>query len=499
MPNQPNILFIMSDQQSIRGVGAYGNAEVKTPHIDALARAGVLFRRAVCPSPICVASRAAFVTGKHIHRIEAWDNGAPFGCDEPTFLHHLAAAGYRTAAAGKLHFIGPDQTHGFHERLTPDVYPADMVWIDDWDQPVTRDGGNNRDRVAEGGIIRWSHSRDYDENVQFRSLEYLRSASMGRKAQPFFLFVSFTHPHDPYQTTREYWNRYEGVDIRLPSHWDQDVRTLSPMNQWVQRHHDLEEPVRREDALRSRRAYYGNCSYVDDKVGELLRELARQGLADNTVVFFASDHGEMLGEHGMWSKRTFYEASAAVPLMMRWPDGRFAGRQVDSVVSLLDVYPTLLDLAGARVPGDLDAQDLIPLAAGETPGRDEAFCEYDSDGVLAPCRMIRRGRYKLCYAYGQTNELFDLDADPEELNNLIDSPPHAAIAQDLLARLTATWDPSDIDRRVRASQKRRRFIARVRLDGGYPWQFICDPARPDELRKGAGIGCGAVIPKEKKG
>ncbi|MCX7015874.1 MAG: sulfatase-like hydrolase/transferase, partial [Candidatus Sumerlaeota bacterium] len=359
------------------------------------------------------------------------------------------------------------------------------------------DGGNNRDRVAEGGIVGWSRSRDYDENVQSRSLEYLRAAARGGKAQPFFLFVSFTHPHDPYQTTREYWDRYEGVDIRLPAHWNQDSRTLSPMNQWVQTHHDLHEPVRAEDALKSRRGYYGNCSYVDDKVGELLRELERRGLANNTVVFFASDHGEMLGEHGMWSKRTFYEGASAVPLMMRWPDGRFAGRQVDSVVSLLDVYPTLLELARRPVPGDLDAQSLIPLAAGEAPGRDEAFCEYDGDGVLAPCRMIQRGRYKLSYAYGQKSELFDLEADPDEMHNLIDSPRHAAIRDELLTRLLETWDPAEMDRRIRASQKRRRFIARVRLDGGYPWQFVCEPARPDELRKGAKVGCGAVIPKEK--
>lgn len=498
---QPNILFIMSDQHSIRGVGAYGNPEVNTPRIDALASDGVLFENTLCPSPVCVASRAGFFAGKHIHRIEAWDNGAPFGCDEPTFLHHLAAAGYQTIASGKLHFIGPDQSHGFHDRLTPDIYPADMIWIDDWDEPITRDGGNNRDRVAEAGLMQWSKSRDYDEDVQFRSLEWLRAHARQDEAQrkPFFLFTSFTHPHDPYQTTRDYWDRYEGVDIALPEHWNQSGDTMSPMNQWVQQHHDLVDPVDRDDALRARRAYYGNCSYVDDKVGELLAELDRQGLADNTVVFFASDHGEMLGEHGMWSKRCFYEGSASVPLVMRWPDRRHAGRRVSTATSLLDVYPTLLELAGAAPPDDIDGQSLVPLASGESEGSDEAFCEYNGDGALAPCRMIRSGSYKLSVAHGQTAELFDIEADPEEMTNLIDAPEHAVARDRLMARLTDGWDGADIDRRIRESQKRRRFIATVRLDGGVLWGHEVDGRGPSEIRKGKTVGCGAPLAEEMKG
>ena len=473
--NKPNLLFIMTDQHSIRGVGAYGNSEVKTPHIDGLARDGVIFRNVICPSPVCVPARAALSAGKQCHRIEAWDNGAPLRSDEPTFLHHLVAAGYTTTAAGKVHFIGPDQTHGFQERLTPEIYPADMLWIDDWDQGLTRDGGNTRDRVAEGGIIDWTSELAYDEQTQFRALERLRQTAQTDNPEPFFLFVSFTNPHDPFQTTQEYWDRYDDVYIQLPDHWNQDASTLSPMNQWVQKHHDLWQPVDRDDALRSRRGYYGNCSYVDDKVGALLAELERLGLRENTVVFFGSDHGEMLGEHGMWFKRTFYEGSANVPLIMSLPGGQHAGRVIDSTVSLLDVYPTLLDLAGADIPGDIDGQSLMPLASGAHKGRDEAFCEFYGDGVLAPCRMIQRGGYKLVYTHQQKGELYDLDDDPQEMNNLIDSPDHAQVRDELLARLLENWDPDEIDRRVRASQKRRRFIANVRLDNGHPWEFTLPP------------------------
>ena len=188
-----------------------------------------------------------------------------------------------------------------------------------------------------------------------------------------------------------------------------------------------------------------------------------------------TDLGEMLGEHGMWFKRTFYEGSANVPLIMSLPGGQHAGRVIDSTVSLLDVYPTLLDLAGADIPGEIDGQNLMPLASGAHKGRDEAFCEFYGDGVLAPCRMIQRGGYKLVYTHQQKGELYDLDDDPQEMNNLIDSPDHAQVRDELLARSLENWDPDEIDRRVRASQKRRRFIANVRLDNGHPWQFTLPP------------------------
>ncbi|OPZ13570.1 MAG: Choline-sulfatase [candidate division BRC1 bacterium ADurb.BinA364] len=487
---KPNILFIMSDQHSIRGVGCYGDTGVRTPHIDALARTGVRFSNVVCPSPICVAARAALFAGKHPHRIGAWGNAGALDCDEITFMHHLLAAGYSTTAAGKCHFIGPDQEHGFQERLTPDIYPAEPVWIDDWDQPLTRDGGNNRDRVAEAGVIHWNASRDYDEEAAHRARERLRQIAAGDFPQPFFLYVSFTHPHDPYQTTQEYWDRYEGVDLRLSPHWNQDARTLSTMNQWVQRHHDLLDPVDPGDALRARRAYFGNCSYVDDKVGELVAELERQGLRENTAVLFASDHGEMLGEHGMWSKRTFYEGSAHVPLILNIPEFEPKSRVLDPVVSLLDLYPTLLDLAGAPPAEGLDGQSLLPLARGETRGRNEAYCEYTGDGVLAPCRMILRGSRKLCYTYGQNGELFDRQADPQEMTNVWDAAEYAWARDELLARLQGGWNATEIDRRVREAQKRLRFLASVRLRHLPQWGYRTAGRAPHSLPRDLPIGCG---------
>lgn len=493
--SKPNILFIMTDQQSTRGVGAYGGPAI-TPNIDAMASGGVRFENVACPSPICVTSRSSFICGKHPHRNDIWDNGSPFACDEITLPYRLAAAGYRTLAAGKLHFIGADQLHGFHDRLTPDVYPADMLWVDDWDNPMTRDNGNNRDRVAEAGVIPWSPTFDYDEHVMFRSLEWLRlhARQKPEEREPFFLFVGLTNPHDPYQTLQELWDRYEGVDIELPENWDQPFDELSQMSQWIQMHHDLAVPVKREDAIRARRAYFANCSYIDDKVGLLVAELERLGLRDNTIIFFVSDHGDTLGAHGGWSKRMFYEGSVKVPMIAQFPHGENAGRVVNTPVSLLDVYPTLLEIADAPVPDDIDGVSLMPLATGSTTERGDVFSEFCADGVLSPCRMIQRGNYKLNYCHGHKGELFDLAADPNEMKNLIDDPAHAVIRDELLAKIMENWNPDEIDRRIRESQKRRRALAEIRLNHeGYPWKFVTPGRGPEELRKGIGIGCGPII------
>lgn len=496
MKKQPNILFIMSDQHSVRGVGAYGESCVKTPNIDALASSGVRFSNTVCPSPICVVSRASFFCGKHPHRIGVWDNGSPFSCDEPTIAYHLAAAGYETVAAGKLHFIGPDQLHGFHNRLTPDVYPADMLWVDDWDRPMTHDNGNNRDRVSEAGVVVWSPTFEYDESVAHNSIEWLRSYACrdNNDKDPFFLFVSFTSPHDPYQTLRELWDRYEDCDIDLPDNWNQPYESLSQMNQWVQQHHDLIEPVKREDALRAVRAYYANCSYVDDKVGSLVREVERLGLRDDTIVVFASDHGDMLGEHGAWSKRMFYEGSVKVPLVINFNQGNHAGKLVDVPVSLLDLFPTFMDFAGTDIPDDLDGASLLQFIENPNMQHTPVYGEFCADGVLSPCRMVMDNNYKLSYCHGNTGELYDIANDPMEMTNLINDLKFASVQKDLTDKVLKGWDPEKIDAVIRESQKRRRLIAQIRLEHhGYPWQFSTAARGPRELRKGIGIGCGPVI------
>lgn len=490
---KPNFVVIMADQFTIRALNVYGSNIAKTPNIDKLAREGILFQNTICPSPICAPSRAAFFAGKHINRIGVYDNASPFKCDEPTFLHYLEDEGYKTIAAGKLHFVGPDQLHGFGERITSSFYPGNMVWVDDWEKSLTIDGGNNRNRLKTAGIKPWNRYRIFDELVEFRTKEWLRKYGKEDKSTPFFMFVTFTHPHDPFQTTKDYWNRYQREDISLPANWEQNFLSLSQMNHWIQKHHDFMRPGEIDNIIKARHSYFANCSYIDDKVGEIIEVLEKQDLRDNTIIIFTSDHGEMLGEHGMWFKRSFYESSVKVPLIINFPNNLFGGKKVNSVVSLLDVYPTILNIAGASIPDDIDGQSLYPVIKDDKKALNQAFSEFLADGVKTPCRMIQRGSIAYHYIHGYKGELYDYSCDPEQMNNLIDSQKYNSVKKELKMEILKDWDPEKASQKVRDSQKRRRFIAKVRLKNKQKWEYIVSPDKPHNMDLRTYVGCGKPL------
>ncbi len=489
----PNILLVMADQLSALATGPYGNGDVLTPHMDALAARGVTFMHTYCNSPLCVPSRASMMTGQLPSRLPVNDNGAGFGSDVPTFAHHLRRGGYRTVLAGKMHFVGPDQLHGFEERLTTDIYQSDYLWTPSWDRlremvRRARDPGDATvypAHTAQGaaatgaGIVRWNMHLAHDEEVQYRALEHLRAAAAsGSNGRPWLLCASFTHPHDPYTTLRAYWDRYEGREIALPEPPPPD-HTPHPMDEWVNVHHGLARirPTPGQ-ALRARRGYYANTSYMDDKLGALVAELERLDLSDNTIVIFTSDHGDQCGERGMWLKRSLHEWSARVPLVFAGP-GIAAGGRVAANATLVDLFPTLLALADTPPPAGygafappLDGRDLSPWLRGETPADwdDTVRIEYNGDGTCAPIRAVVRGRHKFVGTGGEADQLYDLDTDPHEWRNLADDPAHVGTATDLRARLYADWNPAAMEGEALASQRRRLFLNEALYRGTYaPW------------------------------
>ncbi len=468
MSDRPNILLIMADQMPAAAVGAYGHPVVRTPNIDRLAAEGVLFERCVCNSPLCVPSRASLVTGKLPGRIGSFDNGSELPAQVPTFMHHLRRAGYRATASGKMHFIGPDQLHGLDERLTTDIYPSGFNWTPDWTAGVVRNPGSSVEKLKDAGPCRWSMQLDYDEEVQCRSLERLRA--LADADEPFFLWTSFTHPHQPYTITQEYWDRYEHSAIDLPAAPAEPIDEMHPYNRWIQQHHSVDLFPPSDETVRNvRHAFYGMVSYVDDKVGELLAELERLGLADDTAVLFASDHGEMLGEHGMWSKRTFFDWSARVPLVVRWP-GRWArGRRVGDTVSLVDLFPTLLDLAGPDdldvATADADGRSLRPLLEGPDAEPRPAICEYYGEGALHPMRAVCLGRYKYVHVHTEPPLLFDLESDPLEQTDRAGRPEVAETEAELRDVALADWDPAAMEHDVIASQQARKLILEAQAKG----------------------------------
>ena len=377
---KPNVLLIIVDQLTAALTGAYGHAVVRTPNLDRLVSGGIRFDAAYSPCPVCAPARGALMSGRYVSNCKAYDNAAPWPEDMVTIPHYLTLAGYDTALSGKMHFVGADQLHGFHRRFVTNIYPADFKWtparqdpfnLAEGEQPEFRPTGGQAHQYVGGAIHvgRWSSTLSFDEETHFRALEYLhakgtqrhrtafvaarefedldtmrgREPSAGPPAagalaspdavpQPFFLCVSYHHPHEPFWPPQEYWDMYGDKPIDVPAHPENLEATYSTQDRWLNDYHgcadhDLTDP---ESAARVRRAYYGLVTYIDDKVGELMASLEENGLADSTVVVFCSDHGDMLCEKGMVQKRCFYEWSAQVPLIVRLPQAEPSGVVVET-------------------------------------------------------------------------------------------------------------------------------------------------------------------------
>lgn len=473
----PNIVLLMADQLTPGALPFYGHRSVQAPALARLAAEGTVFDAAYCNFPICAPSRFSMLSGRMPHAIGAFDNASEFPSEIPTMAHYLRAAGYRTILAGKMHFVGPDQLHGYDERLTTDIYPADFLWVPDWSKgPEHRPTGVGMGHVVDAGPCVRNMQIDYDEDVAHVAVQKIYDLAR-EKTAPFFLTVSFTHPHPPFVARQEEWDRYSDADIDPPATPEIPFEELDPHSRWLYIAHGQDRhTVTPAHVHAARRAYYAMVSYVDAKIGQVLDALERAGLADDSVIVFCADHGEMLGERGMWYKQTFYEPSVRVPLVIRAP-GTAPGR-CPQVCSLVDLLPTFLDVAaqgGPRIePVDpLAGRSLLPLLHGHAPDdrRDEAVSEYSSEGVVAPSRMVRRGPWKYILTRGLPPLLFNLQDDPRELVNRAGDPSLAAIEGALHARILADWDPDDADRRIRASQRRRLFLRELAMKTGSfpPW------------------------------
>ena len=475
---QPNILCIMADQLTAPALPFYGHPIVKTPHLSALAEEGVIFENAYCNSPLCAPSRFSMLTGKLPSRIGAYDNAAHFPADIPTFAHYLRDLGYYTCLAGKMHFVGPDQLHGFEERLTTDIYPSDFGWTPDWENFTERPTWyHDMMSVVQAGLCQTSNQLDFDEEVAFHSHRKLYDLSRRGDKKPFFLTVSFTHPHDPFAITQNFWNRYNHTDIDMPAVPPIPYDQLDPHSRRLYHVCAMGEYAQTDERVRNaRHAYYGMISYIDDKVGLLIQALENTGLRDNTIILFISDHGEMLGERGLWYKMSFFEWSARVPIVFHAP-GRFAPRRVNQPVSLVDLLPTITEIASNGMSpayvDTLDGQSLLPLLEGKAAENSAAvYGEMLSEGAVAPLLMIRRERYKYIYSQPDPEQLFDLKNDPNEINNLAGRPDFQELRRDFQAELLQHWDKDALHKQVIDSQRRRRLIDRSLSKGRHtPWDF----------------------------
>jgi len=411
-------------------------------------------------------------TGRLPGAVETYDNASEFAAHRPTFLHYLKRAGYRTAVAGKCHFIGPDQSHGFDERLTPCIFPSDFTMLPDWRLgPVYNKGTAIQSMLAQLGPHKWGRQLGFDQMVFDRAMERLRDQPA--RKQPLFLNISFTQPHDPFTTTQEFLDLYKNTAIPMPQDHG-DIRRLSPTYEWFRIFHGLDKETLSEERIReARRNYMGMVSWIDHKVGLILDELDRLGMAENSLVIFTSDHGEMLGEHGQWSKRLMLEWSGRVPLLMAGKGGIPQGKRVRALVSLLDLFPTFAEVAKAKLETEVDGRSLLPLFDGREDGRDrQVVCEYLGEGALEPMRMIRAGAHKYISINGNGPQLFDLERDPQETVNLAGRKDAAGIEKALRARAESGWDGAALNKAVLRSQQERAVVQSCRKLGVAPkWEL----------------------------
>lgn len=480
---RPNILLIQADQLAARALGAYDNDVVSSPNIDSLADESTVFEHAYCASPLCAPSRASMLTGQLPSEIGAYDNAADFLASVPTFAHHLRNAGYHTSLVGRMHFIGPDQLHGFEERLTTDVYPAGLDMVPDWN--LTADERlawyHETGSVFDAGPSVTTVQLDFDNEVLFRTLRQLDDRVRAEDPRPFLVVASFIHPHDPYEPPSSFWHRYDDVDIDDPKIPPVDFDELDPHSQRLQKMCGFDQRIpSSEQVRRARRAYYASVSYVDDLVGRILARVDELGLRENTVIILTSDHGELLGERGMWYKMSPFEGSIQVPLMISAPHRLAAGR-IDTPVSLLDILPTLTDLAEYD-PGEVEGRSLLDTARGDVADRD-IIVEYLAEGLNEPQVTLIRGPWKFVHCPGDPDQLFNLREDPDELVNVADEPAHQSVVSDFLATLDEKYDFEELDRKVKKSQSRRRTVQRA-LTKGSPNAWDHEPPVQDNYVRG---------------
>ncbi|MDX8347606.1 choline-sulfatase [Cognatiyoonia sp. IB215446] len=470
---KPNILIIMVDQ--LNGtLFPDGPAEwLHAPNLKALAARSTRFANTYTASPLCAPGRASFMSGQLPSRTGVYDNAAEFGSSIPTYAHHLRRAGYQTCLSGKMHFVGPDQLHGFEERLTTDIYPADFGWTPDYRKPGERIDWwyHNMGSVTGAGVAEITNQMEYDDEVAYHATRKLYDLSRGHDDRPWCLTVSFTHPHDPYVARKKYWDLYEDCEHLMPEvgpipYAEQDAHSKRILDANDRDNFNITD----EDIRRARRAYFANISYLDDKIGEVLQTL--EDTRQEAVILFVSDHGDMLGERGLWFKMSFFEGSARVPLMIAAPD--MAAGLNTAPVSTIDVTPTLCELAGVDM-GEVmpwtDGESLVHLGQGgerDTP----VTMEYAAEGSYAPLVSLRYGKWKYNRCALDPDQLFDLEADPHELTNLAEVPAHQGTLTQLRAKSEARWDLEKFDADVRHSQACRWVVYEALRNGNYyPWDY----------------------------
>jgi choline-sulfatase len=496
----PNLLYIHSDQHSPYVTGCYGDTLVETPNLDRLAAEGVTFDNAYCPSPICVPSRMSSLSGRHPYENQVWANSHVFDSAIPTLAHAMGAAGYRPGLIGRMHAVGPDQLHGYAERLVGDHGPNQLGGRGIDHGTLSNTASPTRVSLEKSGSGQSAY-QVHDEDVTAATVDFLNRLGVKKRAaqpaEPFSLTVGFMLPHQPFVARRvDYEYYYERVSPpRTPEPFSDELHPH--IRRWRERCGIA--AVSEEETRRSRAAYWALVARMDVMVGQILTTLRENGLEEETLIAYSSDHGEQVGEHGLWWKQTFYEDSVKVPLILNWPGELPRGMRCDRVVSALDLNATILDALRCPPLPHSRGRSLLPLLRDPQNARweDVAFSEFCLDeagagksfpeeGLIQ--RMVRHGKWKLNYYHRQPCQLFDLEKDPREMNDLAGDPTQRLVVEELKAEVLDGWDPEWIERRMAELHADRPILAawgkNVQPSDQYRWDLKPEMDYLDEEQMG---------------
>ncbi len=442
---RPNVLLLMSDDLAAT-LACYGHLQTKTPNLDALAKRGVLFNRAYCQFPHCNPSRSSMMTGMRPHTTRVTNNEDNLYTNIPNVLtlpHHFRNNGYATARCGKIFHLGVPT--GLESMDDPQAWDFGTPFKSELPYPPKQESVVKVKSGKKQGLS-WQEIPGSDDQLVDGVLAKTAIEWLGKrdKDKPFFLAVGFHRPHLPLVAPAKYFDLYPFESITLPeAPADDEADIPAPARNGAVPGYALNAtPEQRRAAIR---AYLACVSYVDAQAGRLLDAIKQMGLDDNTIIIFTSDHGWHLGEHGLWHKRSLFEESARVPFIMHTPDMKTGGQRSDSLIELLDVFPTLCDLCGVPAPKQLEGQSLRPLLNNTTASiHDYAFTQArrGKDAEFWG-RTIRTARWR-CTEWDEGKnglEFYDHDADPYEYTNLANDPQHAATLKELRQVLAEKLPP----------------------------------------------------------
>ena len=464
--NKPNILFILSDQHAFNVIGSYGNKIIRTPNLDELANNGVSFDNIYTPSPICLPARMSLLTGKYPFRQNCWTNSDTLASDIPTLAHSLGSVGYHPTLIGRLHSIGPDQMHGFASRKVFD-HSSDWYGGSEYSLGVLDKAQRPfKESILNSGAGQMSYEV-LDREVTSETIKFLKKFKAEKKngfEKPFALQVGFMLPHQPYVAKKELYDYYKNKVGR-----PRLKKTLSGNNDWLDNWREktgLNE-IKEDDEIRARAAYYGLVETLDSFIGQIIKTLKDNDLLENTLIIYASDHGEQIGERDLWWKQTFYEESVKVPLIMSWKDKLPCNERRKQILNLVDLTATIVNAGqGIELP-NIDGKSFLNIAINNNnKSKNETFSEFCMDNSLSwsntkephLSRMIRSDDWKFIYYHGYDNQLFNLKNDPDEMNNLASLKEYSKIETLLINKVLKDWTPSKIKKTMNGKINTKKIL-----------------------------------------